>query len=181
MICIYSLLVVGFLALFLFTPDITRLANESLSLEVRAEAAEKMLTLHSRIWPTVLLVVLVTGILSFRAFSRFSGPLDRFRWAFDQVANGNLGFHLQLRKKDYLHEEKDALNLMIDELKGKIAGMESLTMKAFNSMDDLEQSLSGGRNWGDPEKKMLDKHRQNLNRLKEAVQSFTISPNGDQS
>jgi hypothetical protein len=43
----YSLVIVLFLAICLFVPDILAMSKEDLSWEIRAAAAEKILTLHS--------------------------------------------------------------------------------------------------------------------------------------
>jgi len=48
-ILIYSLVIVLFLAVCLFIPDILAMANQDLSLEMRAAAADRLLTLHSRV------------------------------------------------------------------------------------------------------------------------------------
>ena len=87
-ILIYCLTIVLFLALFLFVPDIIRMQDESLSLEARAAAANKILTLHARVWPAVIAIICVAGFHSFRSFHRLIGPLHRFRSVFRQVGMG---------------------------------------------------------------------------------------------
>jgi hypothetical protein len=47
MILIYSMTIMIFLAVSLFVPDIIKLRDEGLSFEVRAVAANKILTLHA--------------------------------------------------------------------------------------------------------------------------------------
>jgi hypothetical protein len=78
----YCTTIVVVLAAFLLLPDIVQLFDESVSLEVRAIAADKILTLHSRLWPAIITLVCVLGLHSLRAFHRLIGPLYSFRWAF---------------------------------------------------------------------------------------------------
>ena len=110
------MIVVLFLAVFLFVPDILAMTNEGLSLEVRAAAAEKLFTLHSLLWPAIIAMVCILGIHSVRIFHRLIGPLYRFRWAFDKISEGDFNFRVQTRKSDYLHREEEALHKMIEAL-----------------------------------------------------------------
>ena len=61
-ILVYSLVIVLFLAVCLFIPDILAMSNPDLSLEIRAAAADRLLTLHSRVWPASVAMVCVLGI-----------------------------------------------------------------------------------------------------------------------
>lgn len=105
-ILVYSTAIVLFLGVCLFVPDIIKLRDEGVSFEVQAVAANKILTLHARVWLAVIALICIIGVHSFRVFHRFVGPLYRFRWAFEKVRNGDLGFQVKLGKKDYLRQEE---------------------------------------------------------------------------
>jgi hypothetical protein len=79
MILTYSAMIMIFLALFLFLPDIMKLYDEGLSLEARGIAADRILTLHARVWPAVIALICIIGMHSFRALLWIVGPLYRFR------------------------------------------------------------------------------------------------------
>jgi hypothetical protein len=66
-----------FLALFLFLPDIMKLYDEGLSLE-------------ARVWPAVIALICIIGMHSFRALVQIVGPLYRFHQAFEQLRNGKI-------------------------------------------------------------------------------------------
>ena len=134
----YSLVIVLFLAICLFVPDILSMSNEQLSWEIRAAAADRLLTLHSRVWPAIIAMVCVLGIHSVRIFHRLIGPLYRFRWAFAEIAKGALNFRVQIRKNDYLHRENDSLNEMIDALAGQCESMQQAGSSALDSLTALE-------------------------------------------
>ena len=68
LILMYAAIIVTVLAFFLFVPDIMQLQDETRSFEVRLAAAEKILNMHVRMWPTVLALVCFIGIHSFRTF-----------------------------------------------------------------------------------------------------------------
>jgi methyl-accepting chemotaxis protein len=172
----YSLVIVLFLVICLFVPDILAMSNEDLSWEIRAVAAEKLLTLHSRVWPAIIAMVCVLGIHSVRIFHRLIGPLYRFRWAFAEIAKGALNFRVQIRKNDYLHRENEALNGMINALADQCESIQQAGSRVLDSLTALEQgsnSEHGGRN---PDQELLKQHRQLLEDLIDRVQYFRVSP-----
>jgi nitrate/nitrite-specific signal transduction histidine kinase len=174
-ILIYSLIIVLFLAVCLFIPDILTMNNQDLSLEIRAAAADRLLTLHSRVWPAIVAMVCVLGIHSVRIFHRLIGPLYRFRWAFSKIENGDLSFRVQIRKSDYLHREEEALNQMIAGLSERCESLQLAGLKAEESLSAIEQTpsqMSGGQ---DSDQQLLQEHRQHLANLLKQVQSFRLS------
>ena len=174
-ILIYSLVIVLFLAVCLFIPDILAMANQELSLEMRAAAADRLLTLHSRVWPAIVAMVCVLGIHSVRIFHRLIGPLYRFRWAFAKIGNGDLNFRVKIRKSDYLHREEEALNQMIEGLSERCESLQQAGLRARESFSAIEQTpsqISGGQG---SDQQLLQEHRQNLTDLLEQVQHFRLS------
>ena len=170
----YSLVIVLFLAICLFVPDILAMSKEDLSWEIRAAAAEKLITLHSRVWPAIIAMVCVLGIHSVRIFHRLIGPLYRFRWAFAEIAKGALNFRVQIRKNDYLHRENESLNEMIDALAGQCESMQQAGSRALDSLTALEQGASNDRGGQNPDQQLLQKHRQHLEDLMDQVKYFRV-------
>lgn len=165
MTLVYSFIIVCFFAIAIFAPDIGEMRNQSLSLEIRSSAASRVLTKHSWVWPSVLSLIIVLALHSFRAFHKVIGPLYRFRWAFEQLRNGNLLLRVKTRKKDYLQAEEDALNKMLEVLSGKLESIKEATEQAFKSVDELEMAARKGNEWSKPQIDMLRAHRERLQRL----------------
>ena len=174
MILIYSMTIMIFLAVSLFVPDIIKLRDEGLSFEVRAVAADRILTLHARVWPAVIALICIIGVHSFRVFHRFVGPLYRFRWAFEKVRNGDLGFQVKLRKKDYLRQEQKVLNEMIETLNGRLGGIQLASQFALKSLSKLEQKVTEVSNWTETDKELLRVHRQHLQAVADHVRYFRL-------
>jgi methyl-accepting chemotaxis protein len=129
------------MAIFLFVPEILNLQDENLSLEVRTVAANKILTMHSRVWPVAISLICVIGIHSFVSFLRYIGPIYRFRTSFDQVTNGDLSFRVRLRKKDHFKDEQDAINEMIEMLADKVGSIQLASQQALKSLDAIEKKV----------------------------------------
>ena len=171
----YSLVIVLFLAICLFVPDILAMSKEDLSWEIRAAAAEKILTLHSRVWPAIIAMVCVLGIHSVRIFHRLIGPLYRFRWAFAEIAKGVLNFRVQIRKSDYLHRENESLNEMIHALAGHCESMQQAGSRALDSLTALEQGSHDDGGKENPDQNLLLQHRKHLEDLLAQVNYFRVS------
>jgi hypothetical protein len=174
MILVYCLMIVVFLAAFLFVPDIIRLQDEGLSIELRAAAADKILLLHSRVWPAVIALICIFGMHSFRAFHRVVGPLYRFRWAFDKIRNGDLSLRVKIRRKDYLHHEEAIMNHMIETLAAKVGDIQQAGYDSLKSLAGLEQAEDKGTAWSKADTEHLHALRRNLETLMNSAQSFQV-------
>ena len=174
MILTYSAMIMIFLALFLFLPDIMKLYDEGLSLEARAIAADRILTLHARVWPAVIALICIIAMHSFRALLRIVGPLYRFRQAFEQLRNGNLGLRVKLREKDYLRREEKAINEMIETLSGKLRGIQLAGQDALGSLDELEQIVATVSDLTETDKEVLRVHRHHLDTLMDTARYFHL-------
>jgi len=167
-----------FLALFLFVPDIVRMQDESLSLEARAAAANKILTLHARVWPAVIAIICVAGFHSFRSFHRLIGPLHRFRSVFKQVGDGDLSLTVTIREKDYLHREEAALNDMLGMIAGKLNAIQQVGAAALKSLGELEEKVNQVPQWSETHKGMMRHHRQRLEILLDTARYFQVREAG---
>jgi methyl-accepting chemotaxis protein len=152
------------------------MSNEDLSWEVRAAAAEKLLTLHSRVWPAIIAMICVLGIHSVRIFHRLIGPLYRFRWAFAEIAQGALNFRVQIRKDDYLHQENKALNEMIHALAHQCESMQQAGSRALDSLGALEKESNNDHGGQNSEQELLKRHRELLEELIDRIKYFRLSP-----
>jgi len=173
-ILIYNLVIVAFLAISLFLPDIIQLRNESLNIEVRAAAADKILAIHSRVWPTVIALICAIGLHSFHVFLRFIGPLYRFSEAFERVGKGDLSFRVKLRKKDYLRDEENELNEMIETLAEKMRSTQLAGLDALKSLGEFEQAITEGSSGRETDKDRLSALRRHLETLMGTVRYFQL-------
>jgi len=178
---IYSFVIVCFFAIAVFGPDVAKMSDQSISLEIRSAAANRVLTKHSWVWPAIFLLIVVLGLHSFREFKKVAGPLYRFRWAFGQLERGNVVYPVKIRKKDYLREDEEALNKMLGALVGKLGNLNKATEEAFKSIDELEQTLNMGSEKSETRIALLRAHREHLEKLSTAVRSFRLKDAGQKT
>jgi methyl-accepting chemotaxis protein len=168
LILVYSMIIVVVIGISLFIPDILQMQDQTLSLQVRAIAADKVLSMHSRIWPAVISLICVIGLHSWRIFHRFVGPLYRFRMVFDEIGDGNLTARVHLRDKDYLVDEEASINTMATRLSGKISEIRSAGLGVEAALDQLAGTDGAGR---DAEFSEL---RRNTDILMKSIRYFQI-------
>jgi len=170
----YGIITIIILAVTLFLPDVMNMNNEDMSMELRGAAAERILTLHMRVWPSIIAVICIFGLHSFRTFHRIIGPLYRFRWAFNKVGKGDLNFRVKLRTKDYLNKEEEMFNEMIDAIASKWRDIQSTSEQALKSFDALEKSASKTSGRQRLPQRVLKTHRKNLETLMSKSKYFRL-------
>lgn len=178
-VLIYSFLIVLFLAIALFVPDIIQMHDQSLNIEIQAAAADRILTRHTRIWPSVIVLICIIALHSFRTFYRVLGPLYRFHRTFEQVRDGDLSFTVRIRERDYLHREEETLREMIKSLAEKVSGIKQAGEDALRSLGELETTVSERVNWSQSDREALGSHRRHIENLMEGLRYFRL-PNPEQ-
>ena len=175
MVLAYGMITIILVAAFLFVPDVLIMNDEEASFEMRRGASQRILLLYPRFCITILGLIFVTGLHSWRAFHRVIGPLFRFKWAFEKISEGKLNFLVRLRKKDYLDPEAQKLNQMIDVLAEKWENLQTASLDSIKSLEKLEQSIVK-KNADETEiRQYLQTHRKHLESLIGQVGYFQLS------
>ena len=168
----YGFIIICFFAIAVFVPDMVEMRDESLNFAIRGIAASRILSKNLWVWPAILSLIIVLGVHSFFMFKKIAGPLYRFQWAFEELGSGNLLLRFKLRKNDYLHTEEEALNDMINVFRERLGSVKQWTEGAVKSFGELEQTVNKGREWTNSQIDLLRAHREELERLVEAVHFF---------
>lgn len=168
----YSFIIACFFAVAVFVPDMVEMRDQTLNPAIRGIAASRVLSKNLWVWPAILSLIIVLGLHSFFMFKKIAGPLYRFRRAFNELGSGNLPLGFKLRKNDYLHTEGEALNDMIKVFCERLGSVIQATEGAVKSIGELEQTAKKGNGWTDPQISLLRTHRQELEKLVEAVHYF---------
>ena len=174
MIVIYSAILVLFLALVIFVPDIVQMADQSRSLDLRAAAADRLLSKHIFVWPGAFVIIFIFSFHSFRSFFRVAGPLNRFHEVLDRLAKGDVSPSMRIRAKDYLGEEAETLNEMLKVLSEKLGGIQQTGEDALESLKELENHAIREFNEDDTYRVLLDVHHRHLERLMKTAQYFHL-------
>jgi len=174
LIVIYSVIIAAVISAALLIPDFIRLQDPTISFEERAYAADKILTIHYRLWPTLLAIICIIGLHSFGVFHRFIGPLYRMTIALNQIEEGDLSFRLKFRGNDFLQQEEVEFNNMLTSVSHKIRSIKNAGVNASASLNKLETSLNYEPSEDSAEKICLAELRDEMNNLLAEVEKFRL-------
>lgn len=177
MTLVHSFSLILCIGLFLFLPDILEMYSATATPEMRLAAANRVLLLHSRLWPVLIVLVCLIALHSFYSLHRIVGPLYRFRVTFDRIQKGELHFTVRLRKGDYLGEEEEGINRMIEALREKWQDVKDRGSRSIEKAEALEEHLRGEA--PDPQKalELCRAHRKGLDELISVTDYFRLKEN----
>jgi methyl-accepting chemotaxis protein len=171
---IYSFIIICFFSIAMFLPDMIEMRDLGLSLEARGSAANRVLAKHTWVWPAALSLIIVLALHSFREFLKIVGPLHRFRRAFEQLGKGNMPYRVNTREGDYLRQDEEALNDMLEVLRGKLRSIKEASDSAFSSMEELEKPVKKDNAWSNSQTELLHAHREYLETMTAAINFFQL-------
>jgi hypothetical protein len=94
---------------------------------------------------------------------------------FSEIVKGNIALRVKLREKDYLKEEGDKLNEMLDVLKEKWGGVQSYGLEALESLSVLEKTAKDRSGSIEDYQKLLEEHRMILEEVVNQTRYFRLS------
>jgi methyl-accepting chemotaxis protein len=112
---------------------------------------------------------------SLRVFARFVGPWYQFTQAFEKISEGDLNFRVEIRKGDYLHDERDGINDMIESVSSKIKDIQQAKDELLWTLDRMEKENSHSAS-GPPLKDRLSELRMRAGKLEASIQAFRLTP-----
>lgn len=126
------------------------------NLDVQYQAAQTFLALMKRLIPAVILMFFLVFVHQTLITHRICGPWVNFTHTFKRIAEGDLTRKVVLRKGDYLGEECEKINLMMNSLASFIANIKKSNEKLVSV---LEETLTLVK---DPDTKMKIEEALNL-------------------
>ncbi len=128
------------LAAALFVPLVLELGNDATPWDQKQQASTQFLSLHTRLWPAILVLFGLLTVHTVIVSHRVAGPLYRFRKAFQAIAGGDLSRHVTIRKNDYLTKEAREINDMTASLRSHVEKSASATEQALDALSRLRDS-----------------------------------------
>jgi len=126
------------ISLSVFVPLAAHLGREPVNYEIAPGLAEHFLFLHSALWPIIGLSLIGCIASSTLLFQRMRSPLVRFKRCFEEIERGAQPAPIVIRNTDYLRDESDALNRMLQALASRAA----TRREAAERFDEIVHELS---------------------------------------
>jgi methyl-accepting chemotaxis protein len=170
---IYLLTIILAVGAGLFLPLVLELSNLNLSVAQQGEVASKILYLHSRLGPVLLIVFLILSVHSVVVSHRIAGPLYRFRATFKQVAQGDLSSVTRIRKGDFLLNEQAKIEEMIEALRSRLHQIKDEHAVMERSLQELAEYPLGASK--DDLATIIAQLQASNSRLKKELEYFRLS------
>lgn len=136
---IYSII----LAFILFYP----LAQEfyaSANIQEQAIISEQVLSLHTRLWPAVIVVSLLMGLQIILISHRIFGPVYRFEMTIKEYLLGDFSTRIKLRKHDEFKEMGALLNELAIYVEQSRTEVTNFNNSAKRRLTEISEKLVSG-------------------------------------
>jgi hypothetical protein len=125
-------------AVLTFVPIFAAFDSKELGSNAAGEIATYMLLLHKSFWPVIAGAMIASVVSGALLFERMRLPLARFASVHRQLAEGQTPGPVQLRAVDYLHDEADELNQMLDAIGRRSAEEQRLLARVEEALCELD-------------------------------------------
>ncbi len=143
---LYVLLFVAVIGVVFFVPLMAELADAESPSARTIQLGNQMRHLYDYFWPAVILAMIFIFLHSVRASHKVAGPLYRFRVVLEALKEGEIPSPISIRKGDYLHEEADLVNEVLESLRKNLEGLQEAQVQLNRALaeyrDELGQNLS---------------------------------------
>lgn len=107
-------------------------------LERQYQAAQTLLALAKLLIPAVMILIVLFMAHMILVTHRICGPLVNFTHTFNKLAEGDLTRGVKLRSRDYLKNECDRINQMINAISGIVTCLIADHNKLMVTLQDLK-------------------------------------------
>jgi len=138
----YVILFCAVMGTYLFIPLMTELDKSGIGSDQAFVAAKRILYLNEKFWPALLFSFLAIGCHSIFISHKIAGPLYRFNLAFKAIKEGIVPMPIQLRTGDYLYNEMENINQMLERLRGKLTEVQEAQAHLNRSIIKCKDTVS---------------------------------------
>jgi methyl-accepting chemotaxis protein len=143
---LYVLLFVAVIGVVFFVPLMAELTDPENVSARTVQVGNQMRYLYTYFWPAVILAMIFIFLHSVRASHKVAGPLYRFTVVLEALKEGEISSPISIRKGDYLHQEADLINEVLESLRENLEGLQEAQVQLNKALteyrDELGQDLS---------------------------------------
>lgn len=146
------------------------------NLDMQHQASQTFLTLIKWLIPIIIILCLFFIVHMIWMTHHFCGPLINFTHTFDRLSRGDLSHKVYTRKGDYLKNESERINLMIDGISGIIIRYFSHHRELMDTLQKLNEQVREA----DSKEKIelsLQTIKKDMDYISETLASFKVDNN----
>jgi methyl-accepting chemotaxis protein len=170
------LMLLSFSFLFLvviFAPYILTLYFDYPLVE-KADAARVLLLLDSTIWPWLGGAIVFFGVISVFVSHKVAGPVYRMKKSLSQVAAGDLGVVIKLRKWDDLQDLAEHINELTEELRTFVNTLKNDYNLLSGYIKELEQKIESKALTEESGREIIKKVEERRKNIETTFRKFNI-------
>jgi hypothetical protein len=138
----YVILFCAVMGTYLFIPLMMELDQSEIGSARALLATNRILYLHEKFWPALLLSLFVIGCHSIFISHKIAGPLHRFNLTFKAIKEGIIPSPIRLRRGDYLYSEMENINQMLEGLRDKLTELQETQTHLNRSIIKCKDTVS---------------------------------------
>lgn len=144
-ICINLLFMflITFVTIFVILFPLIALMYQTDNLETQYQAAKTFVIIFKDLPIALGLVIILFLLQQLLTTHQLCGPLVNFAETFKKIAEGDLTRKVALRRYDFLNEEKQHINEMIDSLSHTIGSIKEEHHKLFSALTEVKIETTG--------------------------------------
>lgn len=159
--------------IIIFAPSMLTLYFDN-PLDEKAEAARRLLLLHSTVWPGIGGAILLFGALSIYISHKIAGPLYRLKKALSLITEGNLDVKVKLRKWDDLKDLAEQVNVLVEELRTFVTAMRVDYDLLSDYIVEIEREIKANVLTEESGRKIINKVQDSRKNIEAALKKFNI-------
>jgi methyl-accepting chemotaxis protein len=137
------------------------------------EVGNQMRYLYTYFWPAVILAMIFIFLHSVRASHKVAGPLYRFRVVLEALKDGEISSPISIRKGDYLHQEADLINEVLESLRKNLEDLQEAQVQLNQALTEYSEEL--GQNLSTEEKERVRDLTERVDQLTDRLRYFKVA------
>lgn len=125
-------------AVLTFVPLFAAFDSMELGSDSSAEIAAYLIRTHESFWPVIGGAVIASVASGMVLFRRMRSPLARFSRVYQQLAAGGTPGPIRIRRLDYLQDEADELNRLLDAIRQRTSEEQRQVARIEESLRELD-------------------------------------------
>jgi methyl-accepting chemotaxis protein len=170
---LYVLLFVAVIGMVFFVPLMTELIEAESPSARTVQVSDQMRYLYTYFWPTVSLAMILIFLHSVRASHKVVGPLYRFRVVLEALKEGKISSQISIRKGDYLQQEADLINEVLESLRQNLEGLREAHVQLNQALTEYREEL--GQNLSTEEKERVRDLAERADQLADRLEYFKLA------
>ena len=170
---LYVLLFVVVIGVVFFVPLMGELIDGENSSATTVQVSDQMRYLYTYFWPAVSLAMILIFLHSVRASHKVVGPLYRFRVVLEALKEGKISSQISIRKGDYLQQEADLINEVLESLRQNLEGLREAHVQLNQALTEYREEL--GQNLSTEEKERVRDLTERADQLTDRLEYFKLA------